>query len=120
MGGRTFVHSRRASNLRCILVCGGFVGQSNHPKWSTWSEGRLKLPEDDAELQHTWDRLIPNHLGSANHYARTLAALVSHSEFGFLRKREERFQTTCGYCQFVCAPEQKRRDRLYKTLSAAD
>jgi len=119
IGGRRFVHNRKASNLRCIMVCGGFSGQSRFPEWSTWSKGRVALPEDDADLQRSWDQLVANHLGYENHHSGTLADLLYHSEYGYVRKLKERFRTTCGYCQFVCAPTSNRRRELYELLTSA-
>jgi len=117
IGGRTFVHNRKASNLRCILVCGGFTGQSRHRGWSTWSEGRVEVPEDDDALQRTWDELLRSRLGSRNHTTVNFANLVFHSEYGYVRKPEDRFETTCGFCQFVCAPTRSRRRGLYRAIT---
>jgi len=119
IGGHTYSHNRKANNLRCILVCGGFTGQSRYPKWSTWSAGRVTVPEDDAELQRCWDELIETNLTGRNHASKTLADLIYHSEYGFVRKPEDRFQTTCGYCQFVCAPERDHRRELHRLLSSS-
>ena len=117
IGGRTFEHNRKASNLRCILVCGGFSGQSRHKDWSTWCRGRVEIPDDDARLQDTWDQLMRTSLGRDNHASRAFANLAHHAEYGFVRKPEDRFQTTCGYCQFVCAPDRGQRDRLYEGIT---
>ena len=119
IGGEISVHNRKASNLRCILVCGGFSGQSRFPKWSTWSEGRVRLPGDDADLQQVWDHLIVEPLGKRNHASTTLSNLLFHSEYGYIRNPVDRFRTTCGYCQFVCAAAKEKRRRLYSLLSTA-
>ncbi len=117
LGDRVFVHNRKASNLRCILVCGGFTGQSRHPGWSTWCEGRVELPQGDGELQACWDELLRSSLGRASHGAKAFAALAYHSEHGYLRKTEERFQPSCGYCQLVCAPTRQERRALFQKLT---
>jgi len=119
IGGRDFDHNRKASNLRCIIVCGGFSGQSRYPNWSTWCEGRVEVPEDDAELQRTWDELLRTHLGSRNPTSEAFANLLFHSEYGFVRKPADRFRTTCGYCQFVCAANRKERRELYERITTA-
>jgi ferredoxin len=118
IGGRRSEHNRKASNLRCILVCGGFSGTSRYPGWSTWSEGRVTLPDDDADLQQTWDDLLLRSLGRGSHGAETFARLVHHSEYGFVHRPEARFESTCGYCQYVCAGEREERKALYEALSA--
>ena len=119
IGGELFVHNRKASNLRCILVCGGFSGQSRFPKWSTWSEGRVRLPDDDAELQQVWDHLIVENLGRRNHQSTTLSNLQSHSEYGYIRNPLDRFRTTCGYCQFVCAATRRCRRDLHQLITTS-
>ena len=119
IGGVRHVHNQKASNLRCIFVCGGMTGQSRHERWSTWSPGRIKLPDSDDELPGLWEQVARASLGSSNHYSRTLAALQYHVDHGFVRKTKERFPTTCGNCQMVCAPDRKERKRLYKTIIEA-
>ncbi len=116
IGGRRHVHTRKANNLRCIFVCGGLTGQSRYPRWSTWSPGRIQLPDSDGPLSGLWARVARASLGRDNHYSRTLAALQYHSDHGFLHKTEERFDVTCGFCQLVCAPTRDERERLRRII----
>ena len=116
IGGRTFAHNRKAHNLRCILVCAGFVGQWRSPGWSTWSPGRLDLPDTDEGIEGFWNAFARDNLWRHNYHAKVLSDLVYHSERGFLRKDRERFQTTCGFCQYVCARGRKARRRNYDRI----
>lgn len=50
LGGETFSYSRRNNILRCQLVCGGFSGLHRSGKWSTWSPGRFKIPNDESKI----------------------------------------------------------------------
>lgn len=119
IGGTRFVHTKKAHNLRCIFVCGGLTGQSGDQRWSTWSPGRIRLPESDAELPRLWQQVARASLGRRNHYSRTLAALQYHADHGFLRKAEDRLPTTCGNCQLVCAPSRPERKALYRRIREA-
>lgn len=116
IGGRRHVHTDKASNLRCIFVCGGLTGQSRDSRWSTWSPGRIRLPESDDELPGLWARVARASLGGDNHYSRTLASLQYHSDHGFLNKTEDRFAVTCGFCQLVCAPTRAERQRMRQII----
>jgi len=116
IGGVRRVHTAKANNLRCILVCGGLTGQSRDARWSTWSPGRFRLPASDDALPGLWVQVARASLGRDNHYSRALAGLQYHVDHGYLHKREERFSVTCGNCQFVCAPSLAERKRLYRRI----
>lgn len=117
IGGKKFVHNKKAANLRCIMVCAGFSGQSKHKAWSTWSPGRLDLPESDDALPAYWEKFVKDNLWRQNHYSKTLADLNYHTEHGHIRKTLERFPTTCGNCQFVCGKTRKERRESFKLLA---
>ncbi len=119
IGGRRSHHNKKASNLRCIFVCGGLTGQSRHARWSTWSPGRIELPESDGELPDLWQRVARASLGHRNHYSQALANLQYHADHGYLRNTQERFVITCGYCQLVCAPSRQARKRLRRCIVQA-
>ncbi len=119
IGGRRMVHSQRAHNLRCVFICGGLSGQSRDSRWSTWSSGRVRLPDDDDALPGLWQRMARASLGTRNHYSRTLADLQYHSDHGYSSRRQDRFKVTCGFCQHVCAPTRQRRKALYKVIVAS-
>lgn len=116
IGGKKFVHNKKAANLRCIMVCAGFSGQNNYKGWSTWSPGRLDLPESDDALPAYWEEFVKENLWRQNHYSKTMAGLTYHTEYGHVRKTEERFPTTCGNCQFICGKNRKERKASFELL----
>ncbi len=116
IGGRTFKHNRKAHNLRCILVCAGFTGQSRHRSWSTWSPGRLTLPERDEDIEAFWDSFARENVWRHNYYSKVMSDLVFHTEYGFIRKPMDRFMTTCGFCQFVCSRTREERKENYEII----
>jgi len=116
VGGRTFVHNRKAHNLRCIFVCAGFSGQNRYPSWSTWSPGRVPLPETDTGIEEFWRRFVFKNFWKRNYYSRVLTDLTAHSELGFIRKTGERFASTCGNCQLVCWKTRQLRQENHDIL----
>ncbi len=116
IGGREIVHNRKRHNLRCIFVCAGFSGRNKHPGWSTWSPGRVQLPESDDGLEDAWKAFVLRNFWKKNYYSKVLTDLTYHSELGFIRKKEERFATTCGNCQIVCWETRKERKDNYEIL----
>jgi len=116
IGGKELVHARKGHNLRCIFVCAGFTGQNKFKGWSTWSPGRIELPETDDDIERFWDEFAKENAWRHNYYSKVLADLVAHSELGFVRKTRERFMTTCGNCQIVCWKERKERQENYDIL----
>ncbi|UCD83338.1 MAG: hypothetical protein JSU92_08405 [Deltaproteobacteria bacterium] len=116
IGGKTFSHNRKAANLRCVFVCAGFTGKSRHQGWSTWSPGRLTLPEEDDRLEAFWEDMVKEHMWRGDYIASVLSDLVFHTEYGFIRKPFHRFHATCGFCQFVCAKTLEERKGLYDLI----
>ncbi len=116
IGGKTFTHNKKAHNLRCIFVCAGLSGQNLHQGWSTWSPGRITLPDSDNELDGAWKDFVFKNFWQRNYYSKVLTDLTYHSEKGFLRKTEDRFNTTCGNCQLVCWKTKKERQENYEIL----
>ena len=51
-----------------------------------------------------------------NYYSKVFADLLYHSEFGLIRKKENRFATTCGNCQLVCWKTREERMQNYEIL----
>ncbi len=116
VGGQTFEHNRKAHNLRCIFVCAGFSGQNRYRDWSTWSPGRVPLPESDDRLEDFWREFVFSNFWRKNFYSKVLTDLAAHSELGFIRKTSERFASTCGNCQLVCWETRKQRQENYDVL----
>lgn len=116
IGGRSFEHNKKAHNLRCIFVCAGFSGQNKHAGWSTWSPGRVILPESDDALELFWKKFVTTNMWYRNFYSKVMADLQYHSEKGFIRKETDRFATTCGNCQLVCWQTRELRRENYEIL----
>jgi len=116
IGGKRFVHAKKGHNLRCIFCCGGFTGQSLHPAWSTWSPGRIDLPETDHNIVDFWNQFALENVWQHNYYSKVLSDLVFHNEYGMIRKPFDRFQTTCGNCQLICWSQREERQENYDIL----
>lgn len=107
LGGKTFTHAARNSYTLCSLVCGGFTGISKDGKWSTWSPGRMAVPENATEAELTaklqeaaykkkkWPERIDGDGGHVN---------------------PPQFRLTCGNCQVVCGADKDQRKENYRLL----
>ena len=116
IGGREFIHNKKAPNLRCTIVCAGFSGQSKYKGWSTWSPGRFELPEDDNELRHSWRKFLADNLAGRNWYSYVFGNIIHHTEYGMIRRPEKRHRVTCGNCQLVCWKTRQERLENYDIL----
>ncbi len=117
LGGKEFTHGKKGHNLRCILCCAGFTGQDRYKGWSTWSPGRITLPETDEDIVGFWNRFVKDNLWKHNYYSRCISDLVFHSDYGFVNKPYDRFRTTCGNCQFICWETRELRMENYRILT---
>jgi len=118
IGGKRHTHAKRGHNLRCIFCCAGFTGQDLHRQWSTWSPGRISLPDNDDNIVEFWNTFAKENLWKHNYYSRCLSDLVFHSDYGFIRKPRDRFRTTCGNCQLVCWETREQRRENYRILTS--
>jgi len=114
--GKVFDRGRRGHNLRCIFGCGGLTGQGKFKGWSTWSPGRVDLPDTDDDIVAFWDEFSKNNLWRHNYYSKVLADLIFLREYGFVRKPHERFMTTCANCQIICWKTREERRENYEIL----
>lgn len=103
MGGIDFTYSKRLHHTRCDYVCGGFTGLSKSGKWSTWSPGRLPIPEKDEDFMVALMKAVPKYVkrphpgGGFHHFL-----LPGH-----------RAIPTCGQCQLVCVADKEERKNRY-------
>ncbi|RJP16658.1 MAG: epoxyqueuosine reductase [Candidatus Abyssobacteria bacterium SURF_5] len=103
LGGKEHVYSKRRSYHRCEYVCGGFTGLHPSGKWSTWSPGRLPIPETDEEFMGALARGV-----EAYRRRPTL-------DGGFYSPLlDKRIGLTCGNCQIICVADKEERKRRYK------
>ena len=111
LGGKTFTHAARNSYALCFLVCGGFTGISRDGKWSTWSPGRMKVPETatEEELFKRLERAIENYRQWPQR---------TDGDGGYVNEslKEVNIRLTCGCCQIVCASDKKARNENYRLL----
>lgn len=106
LGERTFSYADRRSYLRCQYVCGGFTGLHPSGKWSTWSPGRLAIPDDDKDM-------MPLFLKSINTYNSRPEGPGGH----YHSLMESKLYSTCANCQLICVPDKEERKRRYKLLT---
>jgi len=106
LGGRTFSHSARKSNLLCQFCCGGFTGLAKSGKWSTWSPGRFSIPEKSDDLLKELLRAI-----SLYNKRPAMPGGYTHPAFGGIRQ-----YMTCGNCQIVCWGNKKETAKNMKLL----
>lgn len=94
-GGNTYTYSRRRNTSRCVFGCGGNTGLHKSGKWSTWSPGRYKMPDDPIKLNRE------------------------------LRRSTEQRQehppappgASCGMCQLICFGNKKDNAKNFRLLS---
>lgn len=106
LGGAEYTYSKRRSYLRCEFVCGGFTGLHPSGKWSTWSPGRFRIPENDSEFISALARGVDAYNKRPS------------MEGGFFHPlSKKKLNLTCGNCQLVCVPEKEERKRRHKMLT---
>jgi epoxyqueuosine reductase len=106
LGGVDFTHSARKEYLYCDFCCGGFTGLSQSGKWSTWSPGRFRLPDNREELLKEFYRAVDLY----NKWPRIPG--------GFLHPALDNYtqHLTCGNCQIVCWGDKRETAQNLKLL----
>lgn len=100
LGGQSFTHSARKSLKRCQISCGGFSGLDISGKWSTWSPGRLKIPDDDKMMLQTLAR-----------------AFIKYKKWPkFTDDFKLSVRATCANCQLICFGNRKETAENYRML----
>lgn len=105
LGGLRVSYSRRRNLARCDLVCGGYTGLAKNGQWSTWSPGRMPIPEDLDELAAAYDRTTAAH---AEWPTAPGGRLYFYSDI--------RHRVTCAHCQLICAPDLDERKARFRML----
>ncbi len=116
LGGRDHAIARKASNARCGICCGGWLGQHNYLHWSTWSPERLAIPDDDRQLETFFITQVGEWHQTGDPMDRYMAQILEDRELGAHGKPLDHFDDTCGFCQLVCAATREDRKRDYKTI----
>ncbi len=111
LGGMTFTHAARNSYALCFLVCGGFTGISRNRRWSTWSPGRMPVPENASE-DELFERLAQA-IKKNKQWPRR-----SDGEGGYVNEslKGVNIRLTCGCCQIVCSGDKETRKENYRLL----
>lgn len=105
LGENEYSYSARRSYLRCNYVCGGFTGMHPSGKWSTWSPGRFKIPDNDEEMP----ALLRNSIAA---YNKRPEGPGGH----YHSLMQNKLYSTCANCQLICVPDKRERNRRYKLL----
>lgn len=106
IGGHTFTHAARKDLVLCHFVCGGFTGLSRSGKWSTWSPGRFRFPENHDELMKEFLRSMPLYAKRppmpGGYHHPSLPGMTTYM--------------TCGNCQIICFGDKKQTSANLKLL----
>ena len=108
LGGRTYTFARRIDLNRCNLVCGGATGLHKDGKWSTWSAGRLHIPEKPEE---TLKLLVKAFAQSHKRPAMPGEGGFTPSTGGNMKIR-----LTCGNCCYICFGDRDETRENYRLL----
>lgn len=112
LGGETFTFSARKSYLPCQFVCGGFTGLHPSGRWSTWSPGRYRLPEDEGELMTEFIKAVAN-------YGSWPSEPGGSDGYVNMALSEASLHLTCGNCQVVCRGDKDRTRENYRLLTGS-
>lgn len=106
-GGLKLIHGLMPSHLRCVIACAGFTGLSRDRAWSTWSHGRLDLPEDDSAL--------PEFIMGDS----TIATFMQKMAGSTLLELFDFMPFTCSNCALVCWEKLEDKKANYKLLTSS-
>ncbi len=109
IGGYEFTHSKRIDKRRCGMVCSGLSGLEISGKWSTWSAGRYKRPENVQDMRKLLMRAFKNSLKLPKREDFKLY------DFGEIKPLRDPF-FTCGNCQIICWGDPKQTKENYRLL----
>ena len=108
LGGIEFTYAKRLAYSRCEYVCGGFAGLHPSGRWSTWSPARFPIPEKDEDFPQALLKAAPA-------YQKRPRQDFGCNTYHPLTPGN-RFEFTCGHCQFVCHPDKETRRRRFRLI----
>jgi epoxyqueuosine reductase len=110
LGGRTFTFAKRTSYLTCHMAAGGMTGLHESGRWSTWSPGRFRVPEDEKELIEEYQRAC-----------KSYEAWVHVNDGGFPGDQfvGGRLMITCGLCALVCTGNREENEENFRLLTSS-
>ena len=106
LGGKKFSYGKRRDNSRCLLVCMGLTGLDASGKWSTWSPGRFRIPEQDEDFLSAISAAMKAYLGRPKFKNGFFIPIMSGSIMEY----------PCFNCQLVCHPDKEVRTARHKML----
>lgn len=112
LGGLEFAYSAKRSYMFCQFVCGGFTGLHASGKWSTWSPGRYRIPEEESELFATLGRAIAN-------YQRWPERKDDAGGYVNPALTDTTVRLTCGNCQIICWGDKEDTRDNYRLLTSS-
>jgi epoxyqueuosine reductase len=110
LGGSTFSFAKRKNYVTCHIVAGGMTGLHESGQWSTWSPGRLAVPEDEKELIEEYERT-----------SRLYEKRVHVDDGGFPGDQfvGGRLRITCGVCALVCTGSREENEENLRILTSS-
>lgn len=112
LGGRTFTFAARHAFAICDFVCGGFTGLHKSGKWSTWSPGRYRIPEEKNDIYTELFRAIAN-------YGRWPERVDGASGYYNPAVPEKKVYLTCGTCQIICWGSEEDTRENHRLLTSS-
>lgn len=106
IGGIECTYSKRRNQFRCQFVCGGFSGLHQSGRWSSWSPGRWRIPDED-------DNILAAFLPGFKAYTKWPD--IEGGQYHIMMRKK--LLLTCGNCQLVCHPDKDERVRRHKMLT---
>ena len=113
IGAEEFTYGKKNDKNRCNYVCGGFSGLHRSKKWSTWSPGRLPMPEKDEKFQKLIFKAVMNYVKWPKR--RENGVEVASGNYNPLIPDIKIYQT-CGNCQKICAGSKEENRKNYDLL----
>lgn len=116
LGGREYTCARKRNHLRCGISCAGFAGLSKDEKWSSWSTGPVRTPDNKEDLLKLWEEGMkdPANAHIVSHIFPTIAERDKGP--GVLLRRQIDTNPTCCNCLWVCSGPREWREKLVKLL----
>ncbi len=110
IGGREYSYNKKHADLRCVIGCGGYTGISKNGKWSSWSTGRIILPDEDEKLPEILAQLRndPANVTSNRN--------IAFGKRGVLDRPRENVKVTCNNCMTVCSGPLETRKKWMNLL----
>jgi epoxyqueuosine reductase len=112
LGGKTYTFAHRVDLNRCNLVCGGFTGFHKSGKWSTWSAGRFRVPEEPEATLNLLVRAV----------SQSFKRPAMPSPGGFTPMGlggNANIRLTCGICSYICFGDTDETRENYRQLTSS-